>query len=783
MTNEEIKAYTREQMGQTKTEGFFKKLRTTEMCELAEYAIVFLLARLEFLGGLSPFGIACFAAAFPTQKRSFGIFFACLGVALGSFGIESLKYMGCIAIVSAFSIFLKEELANKKLVYSLIAAGSIAANGFIYVAFDGFLVYDILFLTFEAILTFFSYFAFDKAIELLRNVKVRNCFEAEETISLLILSACVILSVKTLPYCEGLSHITSIAILMMLGYSCGSQAAAAGGIVLGLVNAMGAPLAAQTVSVYSLCGFGCGLFKKYGKWAVSLSFLVINAIFMMYFNSSMDRLLTVGYIAAATVVLYALPQSFLSRFGAIAKGADELVFSPYGRLKEILSDKLNAAGNSFGELADIFSKIVETRLAPELCDIDRVYDRAYSTVCKNCSMNKYCWQSKATDTYDSLGKMYEMMKVRGYAIDIDAPKHFKEYCINFDEFLSALNKEYEHYRVNLMWAGKIIESRKLISDQFKCISNVLGKIKEEVNSDFSNNIRLEKRIMTALDKKGIAVTNICVTNRIGYEVTMMKNSCEGRLECSKIIAAAVSEILEVPMLRVGRKCSNDICELKFCEQARFKVETGGCEMSKSGENKSGDNYSCMLLDEGRYITVLSDGMGSGKRANAQSAVTVEMLKRLMRAGFDKETSVKLINSILMSHTNNELFATVDICIVNLYTGTAEFLKTGAAASFIKSKSGVEEISCSTLPAGILTEVKTDATLVNLTDGSYIVMATDGTIDAVNRAGMNMNELIGAFTGDTAQQLADGIMSYAAVSSAKEIKDDMTVFVIKLTEEM
>ena len=783
MTNEEIKVYSKEQINLPKKEGIFLRLKNTEMCEIAEYIIVFLLSRLKFLGGLSPLGLAYFTAVFPTQKRTFGIFFACIGVIAGGFGIDSLKYMGAVTIVSAFSIFLKEELKNKKLIYSLIASGSLFANGFIYVAFDGFLVYDILFLSLEAILAFFAYFAFDRSVELLRTVRERNLFEAEETVSLLILCSALILSLRTLPYCEGLAHIASISLLLLLAYSSGVQASGAGGILLGLVNAIDSPLASQTVSIYALCGFFCGLFKNKGKWAVALSFFLSNALFMIYFNSSMDRLLTVGYIGVATMMLFSLNDGFIQKFGKITDPKDDYLLSPTERLKEVLTDKISASGEAFSELSEIFGKIIETKISPELCDIDRVYDKVYRGVCKTCSMNKFCWQKKANDTYDCLGKMYDMMRARGYAIEIDAPKHFKEYCINFSEFLRVLNLEYEKFRINQMWAGKIIESRKLLSGQFGCISGVLGKIKKDIGSNFSQTVRLERKITAALDKKGIVVGNVCVLNNSGYEVTMTKNSCEGNLECSKVMAAVISEVLEVPMLRVNRKCSGDVCRLKFCEQTRFKIETGSGYIKKSAEERSGDNFSCMYLDDGRFLIVMSDGMGSGKKANAKSSLTVSLIKKLMLAGFDEETAVKLINSILISADSKEIFATVDVCIINLYTGTAQFIKSGASSSFIKSKDGLKEIKSSSLPAGVMSETKNDMELHNLSGGDYIVLATDGTHEALLEGERSIKDLVGAFTGETPQQLVDGIMSYSLASQNKGIKDDMTVFCVKISEVM
>lgn len=783
MIKEEISVYEKEIAAPPPKKRRNISLGQIDKAELIEYAIMFLFGKLSFLGGISPFGAAYFAAVFPVQKRSFGILFICLGITAGLFGIESLKYMGAIAIISAFSIFMKEELKGHSAICASISAASIFANGLIYVIFDGFLIYDVFFLILESIITFFSYFLFEKASALIREIKQRSFFEAEETISLLILFAGVILSIKSFTYLDGAAHTISIVILLTLGYACGSQVSAAGGVALGLVNAIGAPLAAQTVSIYALCGFFCGMFKKYGKWAVSASFLVINALFMIYFNNSTDRLLTVGYILAATMIFFLLPNSFISRFGKVVEFDDPMSISPEERLREMLTEKISSVSKSFLELSGIFKKVVDEKISPDFSNIDRVYDRVYKSVCQNCSMNKFCWNKKANDTYDSLGKMYEMMKLRGYALEIDAPLHFKDYCINFATFLGALNREYEHFRINYMWAGKIVESRKLIASQFSCISNILNKITGDINRDYSNTISLERKILTALDKKGISAGNVCVTNNGGYVVTMTKNSCNQSLECSKVVASVIGEVLQVPMLRVGRVCSEDVCKLKFCEQARFRVETGGAVITKDGESRSGDNFSTMLLEDGRFVTILSDGAGSGKKASAQSLVTVEMLKRLIRLGFDKESSTKFLNSIFLSQDTNEIFATVDICAVNLYTGTAEFLKTGAAASFIKREKELTQISTQALPAGAIADVETKTDYHNLLAGDYIVMVTDGIIDAFNETDENIMDVISSFDGGSAQELSEQIMSCARSKKFTKIKDDMTVFCIKISEEM
>ena len=61
-----------------------------------------------------------------------------------------------------------------------------------------------------------------------------------------------------------------------------------------------------------------------------------------------------------------------------------------------------------------------------------------------------------------------------------------------------------------------------------------------------------------------------------------------------------------------------------------------------------------------------------------------MLKRLLDSGFKKEISIDLINANLLN-VGEDVFATLDIAIVDLYKGTVEFIKSGCSPTYIKNK--------------------------------------------------------------------------------------------------
>ncbi len=161
------------------------------------------------------------------------------------------------------------------------------------------------------------------------------------------------------------------------------------------------------------------------------------------------------------------------------------------------------------------------------------------------------------------------------------------------------------------------------------------------------------------------------------------------------------------------------------KQELFEISVGTAVCVKDGQSESGDNYIFMPISSNKYILILSDGMGSGAQAAGQSDTAVKVLKQLLSAGFDRQAAIKVINSVLIIKENEECFATIDVIMVDLVSGEAEFIKIGANATYVKKQDKVDKIASSTLPAGILNDVDMETTCRTLQCGDCLIMISDG----------------------------------------------------------
>ena len=109
---------------------------------------------------------------------------------------------------------------------------------------------------------------------------------------------------------------------------------------------------------------------------------------------------------------------------------------------------------------------------------------------------------------------------------------------------------------------------------------------------------------------------------------------------------------------------------------------------------------------------------------------VELLEELLEAGFPEKTAIQMINTTLVMGREEIHYSTVDMTIFDLYSGECEIIKAGASSTFIRSKSGVEHLNSTSLPIGVINSIEIDSVRRQLEDGDFIIMVTDGVMDAL-----------------------------------------------------
>lgn len=372
---------------------------------------------------------------------------------------------------------------------------------------------------------------------------------------------------------------------------------------------------------------------------------------------------------------------------------------------------------------------------------------------------------------------YGRQKLLGYA------ESFRNLAELFEEKKVEILPE-DKDRQEYLWQKKLCESRGLLADHLKEMAHIMSDVARETYQYHPIGERKYRQMAHFLKEAGILLKNFMILENEDGHLTMslmMKTQLQ-----ENITLEDVADLISVAMnVRVRTSEHTPLFMAKdwniyyFLEKPSFHILTGFAKATKETEKISGDNYSFCEMEPGRLIAILSDGMGSGEKACEESGKVIEMMERLIEAGFRKEAAVQIINGALAAGEQEQNMSTLDICELNLYTGACEFMKIGAACTYIKREHLVDRLSARNLPLGVFQQIEPETIQRQLQDGDYIIMLSDGVLDALEQ-GIGEEifpELLGKISHTNPGEIARQILNYCLHQSKGKIRDDMTVLVI------
>lgn len=196
---------------------------------------------------------------------------------------------------------------------------------------------------------------------------------------------------------------------------------------------------------------------------------------------------------------------------------------------------------------------------------------------------------------------------------------------------------------------------------------------------------------------------------------------------------------------------------------------------------SGDAAVSCGLPDGSHAFILSDGMGKGMKAAAESRTVINGLRRMLRDGQPAAKAIEEVNRQLIGKKlRQESFATVDLTIIDKEKATADFYKMGAAKSFVLREGRIRRIERPALPVGIVAELKFSHVRVRLKPGDRIIMVSDGITEA-DRGDLEASWLEDFLRDNAAslgaRTLASGIVAAARDKYGARETDDLTAVVV------
>lgn len=743
------------------------------------YVIGFVIARASFFG-INPLAIGYFTAAY-LDKASPGLLFISILAGIGTVMSPTMILKYLLALVTSIVILESPIIKRKQFplqIYFYIPAISLGIFAMMESAAYGWKMDYAVMAVLEAVIVYISGMIFRMGTGFILKQDKGMRMANEEMISLALMVAVAIYAVPELnnPYVAPIETLVYFVILLFT-YKYGVGQGAVTGAVSGFALSLrGAPL--HSIGLLTMVGILPAVFRSLGRIPTAAVFSLTVAIISLVYEEMAVTIREIGALSSAIIIFLLLPRSIIYRVDHDKDGYGQNYLSA-DNLKKVANTKMKIFSDSFLKLSKTLDTITEGQARVKQKEIDIIFEDISERLCKNCRNCNFCWDTHFKETYQATCDLFDVAERKGYIETKDVPEYFLEYCICRDELVLETNRGFEIAKLNKIWSNRLAESREVIAGQLREVSSVIHSLSGDIFGAAKVMRNEEAKVERKLRSQHIDVENVSILERSDKrkELILKCAVARNRFITTKEVASWVSEALgkKFVVSEVTKSAlSRDYEEYIFVEDTKFKVLTGVARAMK--DKISGDNFSIMKLETGEFMIALSDGMGTGKEAADESETVLALLEQLLEAGFKTETAIRLINSNLVLKADKQTFSTIDMGTINLFTGICEFVKIGAASTFIKRDNWVETISSTTLPIGMFKTVDYDSVSKKLYEGDIIIMVTDGVLDCIKEDNKEayMEKLIMDIQSNNPQEIANRILDHILSQRNYVPIDDMTV---------
>lgn len=728
----------------------------------------------SMLGSFNPVGIACIMAFLGEGIQFYVTVLTVIsGFVLGNHTDFVADYSIAVLLCTLYGVI--KDRQNKT-----VSVGAKALSAFVIFTVSGIIKgvieRDIMFVSIlyalEGLVIFSLVYIFDRGILTIKAIDDKENIADDEGLSIIAIAAfssagAAFLYTGAIPL-----HIISTAyIFLTAGWVFGAGISAAAGILTGLALLSGGIINTNMFVVISVTSALSGALRGMGKVFTAVGCLALFCALSYWLN--VFEVTEILGMASACILFIISAEKARKTFAAetVIKGGS------YDGTRNYITERLTDCYKGIYALCESFLPTREGNRKAEK-ETGELVDKVACIACENCPSCETCWNNSFYNTYQTFLTLFAACEKKGQVDASDLPAVFRDYCIRQNEFTDAVNTTYSGHRERLIWKMRLAESRQIAGEQMKTVADMMKSLAEEINNRAGFKENLEKILFYAIRKISSETERVIVEEgETGeYQVTVLMKNCEGDRELYEEVTDTVSSILGRKMKRRVQE-QDGVCKLSLCEKCNFKISAAAAMAIKDDEKISGDSYSFMELPKGGYMIALSDGMGSGKAAGEESRTVIELLEQFAESGLKMDTALKMINSVLVIGADEESFATLDMCYIDMYSGMAEFIKTGAAATFVIRDGMAKAIRSSSLPIGMLKYFDMDKSEYKLKKNDIILMLTDGAAEVIDRDGMSdmiLTELMENNKMKDPKDIADYVLESLKERSGFRIQDDMTV---------
>lgn len=439
-----------------------------------------------------------------------------------------------------------------------------------------------------------------------------------------------------------------------------------------------------------------------------------------------------------------------------------------------LRARIEKFANTLSELSVVFAGMPIEKTDDDKCKLPSLVEGIAGKVCLNCSRQRMCWQESFLFSY---GKLTELLvDLENEALVEAMMKKATGWCIQPREIVETAVSLWQIRGMDIVWQKRLIESKSVVANQLKGLSLVVGDLGCQLDL-------LEKDKHCAdilgfeLKKRNIDFNSLeCNRFEQGKAISISLKKRNGKC-LEKEIKGLVSQVIGEEYIIEKHLCKEEYCEFYLAPKYLYDIDIFVQRRPAEGYSLCGDSFGIASIARGRHLITLSDGMGVGPEAALQSSTVVSFMEKFILLGVPSQEALKLVNSVSFLSSERESFATVDLALLDKYTGTLSLYKMGAAPSYFKRGKKIITIASDSLPVGMLSSIDIHEKKTQLRPQDILVIVSDGVINEGHKITKNqewLEKLLMESTG-AAKEIGERIFSVLPLNN----KDDLTALVLEI----
>lgn len=382
-------------------------------------------------------------------------------------------------------------------------------------------------------------------------------------------------------------------------------------------------------------------------------------------------------------------------------------------------------------------------------------------LCQNCQHYAKCWKQNQKQMEQAFQQMLHTPSVLPETL---------ENCPDRKRLSDMMSVYLQRRTVRQMQNVSLMQNREMTLEYLQLLEYVISDSARRRALQFCDT---ETAVLKTI------LTRCAVTDEgcFVYKLRSGRYAAEIYSAQAEFPLATIQELLSRQLdtdLRSVSVSQKQLTRYCFYEVPAYQLQYAIRSQNAPAYERCGDHADAFTDAVGNQYLIVSDGMGSGSSASLASRIAVKTFRNMVCCEMPIDSAIKLMNALLMTETNTENFATLDIAFLHADTGELLFYKSGSAAALFYRNNEMQQIASHSFPLGIVPDAAPSKINMHARNNDHIILLSDGVSDAEYPY---IRQLLSH--NPEPEQLVEAIFEKSAVFHGGAVRDDMTVIAARV----